>query len=146
MFLTYTTDPRSIYRPFARKQICKCFIFNYWQTVAGGQNVWHYQSKIRKLVLQETCRLSENLFIEYIFIKNVVLRMDIIHKLWLGARTLCLKKCLLCLCLVLLTLPIMLKVFPYYADNYATSYSHIQSRSRKNNNFIQCNINLGTVT
>jgi hypothetical protein len=32
---------------------------------------------------------------------------------------------------VLLTLPIMLKVFPYYADNYATSYSHIQSRSRK---------------
>ena len=29
MFLTYSTDPRSIYRPlFARKQICKCFIIN----------------------------------------------------------------------------------------------------------------------
>jgi hypothetical protein len=45
----------------------------------------------------------------------------------------------------------MLKVyyaqsFPYYADNYATSYSHIQSRSRKKQNFIQFNINLGTVT
>jgi hypothetical protein len=90
--------------------------------------------------------LSENLFIEYIFIKNVVLRMDIIHKLWLGARTLCLKKCLLCLCLVLLTLPIMLKVFPYYADNYATSYSIEIQVHEKNKKFIQFNINLGTVT
>ena len=58
--------------------------------------------------------------------------------------------------IMLKKMPIMLMLsapdFAYYAQsfsllyNYATSYSHIQSRSRKNNNFIQCNINLGTVT
>jgi hypothetical protein len=46
----------------------------------------------------------------------------------------------------ILTLPIMLKVFPYYADNYATSYSITIQDHEKNNNFIQFNINLGTVT
>ncbi len=48
----------------------KMLHISYWQTVAGGHNVCHYQSKFRKLVLQETCRLSESLVVEYILIKN----------------------------------------------------------------------------
>jgi hypothetical protein len=40
----------------------------------------------------------------------------------------------------------MLKVFPYYADNYATSYSIEIQVHEKNKKFIQVNINLGTVT